>query len=1169
MEHEAILHSFIAAVRRRWFVQVALRAIGQAALLAAIPIGAAPLIDALQPLDGPALVVLAIATTLLSIAAAAMVARRMPPRPDDCRVARFIEERVASRPGTLPLDDALVSAIDPGGAALARGLRRALARVAADRLKDVTAEQVVPGLQIRRAAAQALAGAAVLALAVAVARGPLVRALETVWVGLLPGSIQVEVQPGDARIVAGQPVHIRAVVRSGGRVLTRFTPSLTVSADAQQRSVLMQPEGAGFVFPFESVDRTFRYRITAGSAVSTEYTITALLAPRVRQIDLRYEYPAFTNLQPHEDLDGGDIYGPQGTRVRVRIHTDRPATSGELALGSTATAAMRSVGDRVLETQFVLARDDSYRVRLADADGLRSSGETEYFIRLVDDRPPDVRILRPAGDQQITPLEEVLIEARADDDHGISTFELVYSMPGGRTRIVPFSRTSGTEVARLGSYLLASEDLRVQPGDVITYYARARDVGLGKRPTETKSDMFFLEVRPFNEEFVAAQSQAGASGGDPELESLIAAQKEIISATWNLERRSGAGRSVTDLRAVALAQADLKARVERMSGLSGRARTPFRAPQQLRPPQPGRGARQGPDLMSEAVEAMGRAVDHLQGLRTGDALPQEMAALQSLLQAQAEVRRRQVMQQQASGAGGMGRQGQDLSALFDKELQRQQRTNYETRSQIDERPDPQSDSALDRIRDLARRQDDLSRRQRELAEAAVPAEERKRQLERLTREQTELREQVDELARQLNQQAASNGPQRSDSSSQGQASDPTQRAQGQQREGPGRESTAAMQEASEQMRSAASDLERQNPDAAAERAAQAAERLRQIEQLMRGDSPDARHRAAGELQLEAQQIAEEQRRIAAEAERLDRAERGAGADARRRLAGEKDRLADRVDTLQRGVTQLGGDTKGTGEAAPDRLREAARELEREQIGRRMRDTARQMREGGGADEPQRPSAAPSERRRLADAEQQIAQALDRVVERLGGAGPESGTLSAELGEAQAIRDRLDRLEQRIREGEDQRQIARGRESEPGDTGQRGQQGRGGNSGAGRSGELEKLREEYARELQRARETVARLQRNQARDSLGGATPERHEWSQADPGTEAFKQDYSGWQSLRRDVNEALERYESAVSAQIAEKAGRDRLNAGGSDRVPDAYRKLIARYYEALARSRR
>ena len=58
---------------------------------------------------------------------------------------------------------------------------------------------------------------------------------------------------------------------------------------------------------------------------------------------------------------------------------------------------------------------------LADHDGLESAGDTEYFIRTLDDRPPDVRILRPASDKQVTPLEEVLIEARADDDYGIES----------------------------------------------------------------------------------------------------------------------------------------------------------------------------------------------------------------------------------------------------------------------------------------------------------------------------------------------------------------------------------------------------------------------------------------------------------------------------------------------------------------------------------------------------------------------------------------------------------------------------------------------------------------------------------------------------------------------------------------------------------------------------
>ncbi len=350
----------------------------------------------------------------------------------------------------------------------------------------------------------------------------------------------------------------------GPQLLTRFTPRLTVEAGPDARTVAMTPDGEGFQFSFESIDRTFRYRVTAGSRRSADYTVTALFGPRVARIDLRYEYPAFANLPPREERDGGDIYAPAGTKVRVRVHTDKPIASGQMVFAAGVKAggsgALQPTGDRVLEGDLVLARDDSYRIGLTDRDGLRTSGDTEYFLRVMDDRPPDVRILRPAGDQQITPLEEVAIEARAEDDYGISRFELVYAVAGREPKVIPFDRTNGTDRARAGTHTLAAEDLGVQPGDVITYYARARDVGRGKRPTETRSDMFFLEVRPFSEEFVLSQSQAMSGMASEQIETLVAAQKEIINATWNIERRaaSGAGRSAGDITAIAAAQAELK-----------------------------------------------------------------------------------------------------------------------------------------------------------------------------------------------------------------------------------------------------------------------------------------------------------------------------------------------------------------------------------------------------------------------------------------------------------------------------------------------------------------------------------------------------------------------------------------------------------------------------------
>jgi hypothetical protein len=1115
------LRDLIAAVRRRWFLAVAFRTLGTGAAIAAIPLACGIVAYRVFAPTGGALLLLAGASTLLAIAAAGLIARRIEPRPDDTRVARFIEERAEALPLARSMDDTVVSAVQAAKvpaddqrvpfAALVIG-------AAVRRLDGIDAATIVPSSWIRRAALAGAGGMALLLVTLFAGLPALRHSLETARLRLFPQSISVEVVPGDVRIVAGQPLTIRARLTSGGESLSRAVPQLVVTAEAGQRTVEMAQTDGGFQFAFESIDRTFRYKVAAGGVSSSEYTVTALFPPRVKQIDVLYQYPSFTALAPRTDEDAGDVYAPAGTRVTLKIHTDKPIATGRLGLLRGAPE-LRSTGEQTLEADFVVARDDSYRIELLDRDGLASSDDSEYFIRVMEDRPPEVRILRPSADQSITPLQEVPIEARAEDDYGIASLELVYSVGGGRERAVPLTAIASGETQRTGAYLLAAEELNVSPGDVITYYARARDVARGRRSTETRSDMFFLEVKPFNEEFVAAQSQAsGGAGGDPQLEALIQLQKDIINATWNIERRSAGGRSSDDVQAIAKAQADLKARVERLlaGNRSRRGRGFIMERQVTRPQAPP--ARQG-DPIASAVEAMTRAIEQLASEKTSQAIPHEMAALNGLLQAQAEVRRRQVSQQARGGGGGGNRQSQDLSALFDKELQRQQRTNYEQRSQVEERQDQQqgNQDLLDRVKDLARRQEELSRRQRELAQ--MKAEERKRQLERLAREQQDLQRQAEELSREI-QQRGSQGQQSQQQSGQQQSG---QRQSGQQQSGQQQSGQSqGMRSALEQMRRASNDMRRDDAASAAQNSERAAEQLRQLEQQMRGGTPDARQRAAADLQSEAQQIAEEQRRIAAEAERMEKSAQSGDPDARRRLAADKDRLSDRVDSLKQAAERLGRE-KGAGDESA-RAREAAGTLEKEKVGQRMRESAQQMRDGT------KPSG---------QSEQQLARTLDGVVDKLGGAASaEARKLAEQLDRSREIRGKLDELEAHMRQAEGRK-----------------------------DGELEKLRQQYDRELGRAREMLGQ-QTEGGRDGARGTTPEEQQFSRSAPGTEAFKQDRSRWESLRKDLDRALEEHDADVSRRLAKTHGEDRLNAGGSDRVPEQYRRLVAKYYESLARKK-
>jgi hypothetical protein len=1130
----------LSSVRRRWLALDLLGAAGRVAAASAVAIALGLILDRWLLPEGGRLLALA-GGVLVLIAAAVALAVVALRRPDDRRLARFVEERCPE------LEDRLATAV----AGPAGGLAPLMLADAAARAETIDPRSVIAPELLRRAGWRALAASAALVVAIVVGWSSVERTWVTAWLRLFPDAIQLVVEPGDARVRAGQPLTVRARLVGAPASLARNAPMIEIGRPGGRRgerirTVAMQLQGTvdrGATASLGTVDQSFTYVVTAAGIRSREFNVTALRPPRVTRIDLRYEYPTFTGLAPRTEVDGGDVYAPAGTRVRVRVRTDRPVASAALTLRDrrTVTLATAPAAQTEIEGLLVVDRDDAYRVALADGEGLTNPGETEYFVRVMDDRPPDVRILRPGGDRQATPLEEVLVEARAEDDYQIGSFELVYAVRGAKEQVVRLGR--GGVPVETGRHVVYLEDLAVRPGDFVSYFARVRDVGRGAQGREARSEMFFVEVTPFDQEFMRAQSQAmaGAAGGDAGLEALIAAQKDIISATWNLDRRARAGKSDQDVRAIGKAQGELRGRTE---AIASRLRFATRTGGRRRPPPAGQPPAETEDPVGRAVVAMKGAEEELEKLSTTRAMPHEMTALHELLAAQAEIRRRQVMQQSASAGGGgaAGRSGQDLSALFDRELQRQQQTNYENRDSGEQREQEPESDALARVRELARRQDELARRQRELAARNLDPEELKRQLERLTREQMELREQAERLEQQMSARQNQSGQNPNGQNPNGQS------GQGQ-----------SLRDASDEMRGATSDLRRQDLAGATARGDRAAERLRELERRMRGQNPDERRRELGELQVEAQQLAALERRVADEAARLGRGT--PDPSARQRLGDEQDRLAARVEALEKQLRDMSASGEGDERKAAS---DASRELSQRNLGRRLRESGEALRNEG---ERRGPDPGESER--------ELARALDRVAERMGAPGDADARKLAEgMARAREARDRLNDLARRLERLEQQErgrtQPQQGQQSQNAQQGQRGgqQSQGGGNGGNGREGELARLREEYTREIERARELSEELRRSAPDSGMGGSTPEQHEYSSSAPGREAFKNDFSGWERLRKDVSLALERREAAIAEKLAGKRSQDRLAAGAADGVPEEYRALVAKYFESLARTK-
>jgi hypothetical protein len=1173
------LQSVLSNVRRRWTQRALLRAWTLGAIAAAAVLLAglgAVLIVAREGFS------LLFTVTVVAVGALFALGRALWPlrrKPTDRQLARFIEERSPD------LDDVLVTAVDYAARPdSSPQMRECLADDAVRAARGVELDTIVSRRSLREWAIRGAGAAAALIVVASLIAPSFGRATGLAGAYLFPARLTVEVTPGFAKVRAGEPVTITARVTGveGG-----LTPVLTLVIGDASRDLRMEPaeERGQFRLTLENVTKSFGYRVAAAAARSEDYTISVIHPPRVERIDVRYEFPKGLGLEPRTDEDSGDIYGPAGTTVRLTIVADKPIARATLKLDDGTTVDLQA-REQMLEGQLTIEDDGSYRVALADIDGLENAGDTEYFIRTLDDRPPDVRILRPAGDKKVTPLEEVQIEARADDDYGIASFDLVFQAPGGKEKVVPFRGPKGGLTAD-GLHTMFMEDLDVQPGDFVTYFARARDVSRGRRSVEARSDIFFLEVKPFEEEFVAARSQAmgGSGGGDRDLQQLAEAQKQIIVATWKLDaraRRARDAKPAQDIREVSKAQAELKKRAEEVGGQISRTLGDPRRRRGTGGPAPS-----GNDPIGKAIEAMGRAVGELEKLDTSIALPHEMEALKQLLKAEAENKRRQIARsQQAGGGGGMNRSEADLSSLFDQELRKRNQTNYETPTSTEERQEnKKEDDPLEKIRELARRQDALARRQRDLAHnrEQIEEDELKRQLERLTREQNQLRQEADQLSRQMserggqsrqgqqNQQSGQRAGQQS-SSGEGQASS-------------GQQGSKQLRDIAEEMRNAASDLQRNNPDQASARGERATERLRELERQLRTARPDDRRRALGDLQLESKQLADAQRRLAAEASKTGQAQ--SGQDARRRLAGDQERLAERTERLQDSVKRLAQSGQGDGDERKA-TEEAARELERQRLAERMRKSAESLRGNGEAKQGE-----------------EIARALDQVAQRLGAASgardADSRRLSDQLAKSQELREKIASIERDIEKLQRAGEQQRGGQPQPGEQGQQGQQGQqagqgsqngqgsqvgqgtqssqsqGGGQGAanareGAGGEQDgNGLQQLQREINERMRDANRLADEIGRDNLGmqGAkTPEEWWRSFSAPGTEGFKQDFAQWESLKNNLLLALEAVESEVSDQLRAKENNARLNAGGHDTVSESYRQLVEKYYRSLASPR-
>ncbi len=583
-----------------------------------------------------------------------------------------------------------------------------------------------------------------------------------------PTEFKATLTPGDTELERG--AHLIIEARFNGPVPA--DAMLVVSeADGKERERLpmrLTVDEQVYGGMINKVERDTKYHVEFAGQKSQMHTITVFDFPVLVSSDVIVTPPEYTKLPAKETKNTKKVTALEGSKIAWKIKVNKPliAAGGE---GAAAAGKGASPFAPHLTAAELFGEDKSVIVLTPSADdatvlegGLMAEKSQKYRLHLVDEaergnkNPPwftvtvqsnqlaKIEMVFPKRDLQVSSIQELPVEAKVSDDLGVTKSGAVFSINGNSKEIIFKHAVTAPMKKEDVRAELALEKENAEPRQLVSYYLWAEDTGPKGEVRRNMSDMFFADVRHFEDIFREMEAPP-SEPGKPKAESdkLVDLVKQIVNATWKIIRDTNAGRvieaatpdiDVVD-QSVGIAMEKAKEAMEKVEDAEVK--------QSLTEAWKSLKDSQGP-LQQASAEKKRSPLNQ--------ALTFEQTALEWLHRAQS--REHQVMRQDKPGEG---QQQANQNQIMDLELKQKEQRYEEEKAATEEQTAEQQENlqVLNRLKELARRQEALAEKIKELQNqiAKAKTEEEKQeldnQLKRLQAEQEQLLSDLDDLKERM------------------------------------------------------------------------------------------------------------------------------------------------------------------------------------------------------------------------------------------------------------------------------------------------------------------------------------------------------------------------------------------------------------------------------------
>jgi hypothetical protein len=351
----------------------------------------------------------------------------------------------------------------------------------------------------------------------------------------------VTVTPGNVSLERGAPLLVMA--RFTGRL--PGTVNLVAGQGAATLPLVKSLGDPLFGGSVPEVTSNFVYHIEYGTERTPDFTVTVYEHPRLERADADLTFPTYTRL-PHKRVENTRrLSAVEGSQLDLALKLNKPVKSARLVPRDKSGAAVSLAVDPTQPAaslkQFPVDTSRTYDLQLVDADGRTNKVPAEFVFDALKNRTPELRLTSPRGDIRPSALEEISFEGTAWDDFGLQAFGIAFAVNGNSPKFIELGGPVAGNEKKPFSHRLRLEELGVHPDELVSWFVWADDLGPDGQPRRTMGDLYFGEVRPFEEVFREGQGMDGGGSppgqeGENATGKLAELQKQIVNATWKLQR---------------------------------------------------------------------------------------------------------------------------------------------------------------------------------------------------------------------------------------------------------------------------------------------------------------------------------------------------------------------------------------------------------------------------------------------------------------------------------------------------------------------------------------------------------------------------------------------------------------------------------------------------------